>query len=111
MSSFQTTNFVFNITNENNSFSITIPGHWNFKIAEKTIDELNIIVELRSQIDTDLHVEQVRKKRISLINDYSLSTLGTFKNEKYEQIKNAKYNDLEHMVCRMQLTCNEIMDT
>ena len=33
--SFEATNSVFNITNENNSFSITIPGHWNSKSAEK----------------------------------------------------------------------------
>ena len=26
--SFETTNLVFNITNENNSFSFTTPGHW-----------------------------------------------------------------------------------
>ena len=32
---------VFNITNENNSFSITVPGPWQTKSAEKTIDELN----------------------------------------------------------------------
>ena len=28
VTSFECTNSVFNITNENNSFSITIPGHW-----------------------------------------------------------------------------------
>ena len=40
VSSFECTNSVFNITNENNSFSITVPGHWEFG-AEKIIDELN----------------------------------------------------------------------
>ena len=40
--------FVFNITDENNSFSITIPGHWETKSAGKTIDELNSLLELRS---------------------------------------------------------------
>ena len=60
MSSFECTNSVFNITNENNSFSITIPGHWNSESAEKTIDELNKFLELRSQNDIDLHLEQVR---------------------------------------------------
>ena len=29
VSSFECTNSVFNITNENNSFSITISGYWN----------------------------------------------------------------------------------
>ena len=42
VSSFDCTNSVFNITDENNSFSITIPGHSKTKSAEKTIDEQNI---------------------------------------------------------------------
>ena len=41
MTSFEATNSVFNITNENNSFSITIPGQWDSKSAEKFFDELN----------------------------------------------------------------------
>ena len=38
---FEATNSIFNITDENNSFSITIPGHWETKSAEKTTDEPN----------------------------------------------------------------------
>ena len=48
VSSFECTNSVFNITNENNSFSIIIPGHYQTESAEKTIDELNKMLELRS---------------------------------------------------------------
>ena len=59
VSSFECTNSVFNITNQNNSFSIIIPGHYEDKFAEKTIDELNKLLELRS---LELHVEEVRKK-------------------------------------------------
>ena len=62
LSTFECTNSVFNITNENNSFSITIPGHWKTKSAEKTIDEPNKLLELRSQNGIELHIEQVRKK-------------------------------------------------
>ena len=40
VSSFECTNSVYNITNENNSFAITITGHWENKSAERTIDEL-----------------------------------------------------------------------
>ena len=58
---FECTISVFNITNENNSFSITIPGHWNFKPAEKSIVELNQLLELRSENDIELHVNQVKK--------------------------------------------------
>ena len=40
VSSFECTNSVFNITNENNSFSINIPGHYQTEFAEKVIDDL-----------------------------------------------------------------------
>ena len=39
--SFEATNSVFKITNENNSFSIFIPGPWNSKSAEKINIEPN----------------------------------------------------------------------
>ena len=40
MRSFEATNSVFNITGENNSFSITTPGHWNSESAQKIFDNL-----------------------------------------------------------------------
>ena len=48
VSSFELKNSVFNITNENNSFSIIIPGHYQTESAEKVFDELNKLLELRS---------------------------------------------------------------
>ena len=60
VSSFECTNSVFNITNENNSFSIIIPGHYQNKSDEQTIDNLNKLLELKS---LELHVEEVKKKR------------------------------------------------
>ena len=110
VSLFECTNSVFNITNENNSFSIIIPGHYETESAQKTIDELNNLLELRSQNGIELHVEQVRKKGLILINDYSLSSLGMFKDEILEELKNVKYSDLEDLVYRFKLTYNEIMD-
>ena len=110
VSLFECTNSVFNITNENNSFSIIIPGHYETESAQKTIDELNNLLELRSQNGIELHVEQVRKKGLILINDYSLSSLGMFKDEILEELKNVKYNDLEDLVYRFKLTYDEIMD-
>ena len=59
VSLFECTFSVCNINNENNSFSITIQFHWETKSAEKTIDELNKLVELRS---LELHVKEVRKR-------------------------------------------------
>ena len=98
VSSFAVTNSVFNKTNENNSFSITIPCQSNSESAEKTIEELNKLLELRFENDIELHTEQVRKKGLILIKDYSLSSLGTFKNETLEELRIVKYNDLEDMV-------------
>ena len=37
VSSFEATNSVFTTTNENNSFSVTIPGHWNSSSAQKKL--------------------------------------------------------------------------
>ena len=110
VSSFECTNSVFNITNENNSLSIIIPGHYQNESDEKTIDELNKLLELRSENGIELHLEQVRKKGLILINDYSLSSLGPFKEEIFEELKKAKYNDLEDLVYRFRLTYDEIID-
>ena len=59
VSSFECINAVFNKTNENNSFSITIAGHWKSKSAEKIIDEFKKLLELRY---LELHVKEVRKR-------------------------------------------------
>ena len=91
------TNSVFNITEENNSFSITIPVHWQTKSDEKNFDELNKLIKLKSQIGIQLHVEEVRKRGLILLKDYSFSSLETFKKEIFEELKNAKYNDLEDL--------------
>ena len=110
VSSFECTNSIFNITVDNNSFSIIIQGHYQNESDEKTIDELNKLLELRSQNGIELHVEQVRKKGLILINEYSLSSLGMFKDEILEELKNVKYNDREDLVYRFQLTYDEIMN-
>ena len=59
VTSFECKNSVFNIKNEKKLFSITIPGHWESKSGERTIDELNKLSELRSH---ELHVEEVKKR-------------------------------------------------
>ena len=110
VSSLECTNSVFNITNENNSFSIIIPGHYKTEFAEKVITDLNKLLELRS---LELHVEEVRKRGNKLkIGDkeYKLSDFDTFKEEILEELRKVKYNDLEDLVYRMQLTYNEIID-
>ena len=98
MSSFECTDSVFNITDENNSFSIFIPGHNQNKSNEKIIDDLKKLLELRS---LELHVEEVRKRgnKIKIAdNEYKLSDFDTQKNEILEELKKIKYNDLEDLV-------------
>ena len=79
VSSFECTNSVFNISNENNSFSIIIPGHYQNKSDEKTIKDLNKFLELKS---LELHVEEVKKRgnKIKIAaKEYKLSDFDTQK--------------------------------
>ena len=110
VSSFECTNSVLNITNENNSFSIIIPGHYKIEFAEKVINDLNKLIELRS---LELHVEEFSKRGNKIKigdNEYELSDFDTQKNEILEELKNVKYNDLRDLIYRMQLTYKEIID-
>ena len=110
VSSFECTNSVFNITNENNSFSIIIPGHYQRESDEKTIDNPNKLLELKS---LELHVEEVKKRgnKIKIADkEYKSSDFDNQKNEIIEELKNAKYNNLEDLVYRMRLSYDEIMD-
>ena len=110
VSSFECTNSVFNITDDNNSFSIIIPGHYQNKTDEKTIDDLNKLLELRF---LELHVNEVRKRGNTIKIGDKEYKLSDFDNQKYEilqELKNAKYNNLEDLVYRMRLSYNEIMN-
>ena len=110
VSSFECTNSVFNITNENNSFSKIIPGHYQNKSDEKTIDDLNKLLELKS---LELHVQEVKKRgnKIKIADkEYKLSDSDNQKYEILQELKNIKYNDLEDLVYRMRLSYDEIMD-
>ena len=114
VSSFECTNSVFNITNENNSFSIIIPGHYENKSDEINIERLNTLLERRSENGIELHVQEVnyRGHVITLEGkEYKLSDLGTQKEEILQKLKkNSKYQRLDDMVFRLQLTYNEILD-
>ena len=114
VSLFDCTNFVFNITNENNSFSIIIPGHYQNKSDEITIERLNTLLERRSENGIELHVEEVKYRGhlISLGGEqYKLSDLGTQKEEILEKLtKYGTYQSLDDMVFRLQLTYHEIIN-
>ena len=110
VSSFECINSLFNITNKNNSFSRNIPGHYQTEFAEKMINDLNKLLELKS---LELHVEEVRKKgnKIKIGDDENkLSDFDTGENEILEELKKVKYYDLKDLVYRMQLTYDEIID-
>ena len=80
VTSFEATNSVLNITDESNSFSNAIPGHRNFGSGEKTNNELNKLLELRSQNDKEKHVKELRKRGIQMKTGdkkYKLTELGT----------------------------------
>ena len=79
VSSFERTNSVYKINTEKNSFSIIIPGHYQIESAEKSIDEKNNFLELRS---LELHVKEVRKIENKLKigdNEYKLADSDTDK--------------------------------
>ena len=113
VSSFECTNSVYNINNENNSFSITVPGHWESKSVEKIITDLNKLLKLRSENGIELRVEEVRKRgsqRKIGDNEYlNLSDLDTPKDLTIKELKRVKYRDLEDLVFRLQITYHEIV--
>ena len=83
VSSLECTNSVFNITIENNSFSIIVSGHYQNKSDEETIAYLNNLLELKS---LESHVEVIRIKggKIEIGGkEYKLSDFDTQKKTKY----------------------------
>ena len=110
VSSFECTNSVFNITKEMNSFSNIIQGHYETEFAEKIVNDINKLLELKS---LELHVEEFKKRGNEIQigdSEYKLSDFDTQKNDILEQIKNVKYNDLKDLVYRMRLSYGEAMD-
>ena len=114
VSLFDCTKSVFSITDGNNSFSINIPGHWNSELAEKTIDKLNILLERKSENDIELHVEEVKARGDRIVlegKEYKLSDIDTQKDDKLEKLKkDRRYQNLDDMVFRLQLTYDEIIN-
>ena len=110
VSSLECTSSVFNITNENNSFSIIVPGHWEDEFSEKINNEVNRLLELRS---LESHVDEVRKRGNTIKIGDKEYNLPDFDNHKYEiikELKEAKYKGIRDLVHRMRLSYDEIMD-
>ena len=65
--SFEATNSVFKITDENRSFSTTTPGYWSSRGGAETNYKIQKLLEYISQNDHELHVQEVRKSGNSTI--------------------------------------------
>ena len=84
VTAFETTNSVFIITNENDSFSISTRIYWISNGGSETFFKLRELIKLREGIDIELHFEEVRKKGNQIKigdKDYKLSDLDTRKNK------------------------------
>ena len=93
VTSFETMKSVFIITDENNSFSITIEGHWSSRGGAGTIKKLQKLLMVRPKNNIELHVEEVSKKENQIeIGDKekNLSDLDTCKKEIIEELKIAE---------------------
>ena len=60
--SFEATNSVSIITDENNRFSFTPPGHWSSTGDAESNYILSNLLEPKFQNDVELHVEEPRKR-------------------------------------------------
>ena len=97
VTSFECTNSVFNITNENNSFSIIIPGHYQNESDEKIVRKLKELLELDKK-DLSLHKAAVSEKGRKIYigeDEYGLSDLDNslLRNEVFEKVKINKFTD------------------
>ena len=79
MTSFEATKSVFNITEENNSFSGSTLNHRFSRGGAETINRLQKLLELRIKKYIELHVKEVEEKGLKLIKDFSLARLDTHK--------------------------------
>ena len=110
---FETTNSVFNIADQNNSSSTSTAAYLSPKGGGEAINQLNEKLELKSQNDIELHVEEVEKRgtRIKRGNTgFILAGFGHFKSEILAELKRVKHKDLEDLVYRMELSYDEIVD-
>ena len=61
---FECTSYVFNKTDENNSFSISSPSYWTPQHGEELINKINKFLQLRSENDIKLHAKKLKKEAI-----------------------------------------------
>ena len=82
---FDCTNSNFNKINENNSFSIIIPGHYETEFAQKFINDLKKLLELKS---IELQVEEVKKRGNEIKIEDNVYKLSDFDTQKTRYLNN-----------------------
>ena len=93
VTSFGATYSVFNITDENTSFSISIPSYCRIPnyLEDNIIDKLKDLQKPKSEYDIELHLQEVRKRgnKIKIGDkDYKLSDFDSFEKEILDELKN-----------------------
>ena len=89
---FEATNSVFNISNENTSFSIITPRHWSSRGGAEPIHKLQKLLELKSEKDIEFFVKETGKrgKHIKIGDkEENLSDFSSRKNQINENLKNS----------------------
>ena len=79
----------------------------------RKIIKLREFLELRTQNNIELHVEEIRKRGNQTrkgVNEYKLSDHDTRKNDIIEELKNVENNDVEDKIFRLGLTYTEILN-
>ena len=113
MTSFEAMNSVFNITDKNNSFSISSPSYWIPVGGEELNNKLKKLLEVGSQNDIELRGKNFEKRgtRIEIGNSgYNLAGFNQHKIETLVELGRLKYKDLYNMVYRKELTYDDFLD-
>ena len=88
--SFECTNSVFIIIDENNSFSFSFSGHWNSEDSDENINKLNKLLELKCENDVEIHVEIEKRGNQKQIGDNENLKLSDFDTRRDSIIKELK---------------------
>ena len=66
VTSFEEINSDFNVTDENNQFSVITLGYYSSRRSEDTTNRLQNLIELRRQNEIELNVNEVEKRGLIL---------------------------------------------
>ena len=87
MTSFEATNSVFNITDKNTSFSISLTNYWILVGGDDFINKLKKLIEVRSQNDIELYGKDFEERGTRIENGNSGYKLAGFDHYKSETLE------------------------